>query len=121
MDDIQALEMKLRSLFMDLGGGVPHAQGDISAADLASGVSVAGTSSPKDICTPVTTPVSTLPANPPQPPSSLALGSAGAMQGPGTSVSTPVQIASTVVPAASFGQTTPSKTPLSRGPVSNPD
>ncbi|MEQ2161376.1 hypothetical protein GOODEAATRI_009030, partial [Goodea atripinnis] len=40
-DDIQALDMKLRSLFMDLGGGVPSTQGDILAADPATGASVA--------------------------------------------------------------------------------
>lgn len=117
-DDIQALEMKLRSLFMDLGGGVPHAQGE---AELVPGVSVGGTSSPKGVCTPVTTPVSMQPANAPQTPSSLALGSAPPIQGPGASGSAPVQVAASVVSASSFGQTTPSKAPLSRGPVSHPE
>ncbi|XP_040001806.1 serine/threonine-protein kinase WNK1 [Xiphias gladius] len=123
-DDIQALEKKLRSLFMDLGGGVPSTQGDVLATDPASGASVAGTSSPmgpsSTSTTTVTTPGSSLPANPPQPPSSLALGSLGSpapIQGPGTPISTPAQ---NVIPASSFGQTTPSKTPLSRVPASSP-
>ncbi|KAM8740457.1 serine/threonine-protein kinase WNK1 isoform 8-T9 [Acanthopagrus schlegelii] len=123
-DDIQALEKKLRSLFMDLGGGVPPTQGDIVAGDPASVASIGGTSSPIGPCstssTSVTTPGSSLPANPPQPPSSLALGSPAPIQGPGTPISTPAQIVSTVVPASSFGQTTPSKTPLSRVPASSP-
>ncbi|TKS90865.1 Serine/threonine-protein kinase WNK1 [Collichthys lucidus] len=116
-DDIQALEKKLRSLFMDLGGGVPPTQGDI-LADPASGGSAAGTSSPMGPCstssTSVTTPGSSQPSNPPQPPSSLALGSTVPIQCPGTPISTPTQIASTVIPASSFGQTTPSKPTLSR-------
>ncbi|KAG7495971.1 serine serine/threonine-protein kinase WNK1-like isoform X1 [Solea senegalensis] len=95
-DDIQALEKKLRSLFMDLGGGVPSTQGDILAADIAS---VAGTTSPggpnSTSTSSVTTPGSSLPTNPLQPPSSLALGSLGSpapVQGPGTPISTPVQM-----------------------------
>lgn len=95
-DDIQALEKKLRSLFMDLGGGVPPTQGDIVAGDPASVASIGGTSSPIGPCstssTSVTTPGSSLPANPPQPPSSLALGSPAPIQGPGTPISTPAQI-----------------------------
>ncbi|XP_026217499.1 serine/threonine-protein kinase WNK1 isoform X2 [Anabas testudineus] len=120
-DDIQALEMKLRSLFMDPGGGVPSTQGDNLAADLVSGASVAGTSSPMGPCststTSVCTPGSSLPANPLQPPSSLALGSPAPIQGPGTPISTPAQ---TVIPASSFGQTTPSKPPLTRVPSQQP-
>uniref|UniRef100_A0AAQ5YC95 non-specific serine/threonine protein kinase n=1 Tax=Amphiprion ocellaris TaxID=80972 RepID=A0AAQ5YC95_AMPOC len=123
-DDIQALDKKLRSLFMDLGGGVPSTQGDILAGDPASGPSVPGTSSPIGPCsttiTSVTAAGSSQAANSPQPPSSLALGSLGSpvpMQGPGTPISTPAQ---TVIPAASLGQTTPSKTPLSRVPASSP-
>ncbi|XP_039891217.1 serine/threonine-protein kinase WNK1 isoform X6 [Simochromis diagramma] len=119
-DDIQALEMKLRSLFMDLGGGVPSTQGDIVAADLAA---VAGTSSPVGPCSTSTTSVaasgSSQSAIPPQPPSSLALGSLGSpapIQGPGTPVFTPAQ---SIIPV-SLGQTTPSKTPLSRVPASSP-
>ncbi|CAI5635999.1 unnamed protein product [Oreochromis niloticus] len=119
-DDIQALEMKLRSLFMDLGGGVPSTQGDIIAADLAA---VAGTSSPVGPCSTSTTSVaasgSSQSAIPPQPPSSLALGSLGSpapIQGPGTPVFTPAQ---SIIPV-SLGQTTPSKTPLSRVPASSP-
>ncbi|KAF0029707.1 hypothetical protein F2P81_018812 [Scophthalmus maximus] len=99
-DDIQALEKKLRSLFMDLGGGVSSPQGDILAADTASGASVAGTTSPmgpsSTSATSMTTPGSSLPTNPLQPPSSLALGSLGSpapVQGPGTPISTPVQTA----------------------------
>nr|XP_024661395.1 serine/threonine-protein kinase WNK1 isoform X11 [Maylandia zebra] len=119
-DDIQALEMKLRSLFMDLGGVVPSTQGDIVAADLAA---VAGTSSPVGPCSTSTTSVaasgSSQSAIPPQPPSSLALGSLGSpapIQGPGTPVFTPAQ---SIIPV-SLGQTTPSKTPLSRVPASSP-
>ncbi|XP_063356696.1 serine/threonine-protein kinase WNK1 isoform X9 [Pelmatolapia mariae] len=119
-DDIQALEMKLRSLFMDLGGGVPSTQGDIVAADLAA---VVGTSSPVGPCSTSTTSVaasgSSQSAIPPQPPSSLALGSLGSpapIQGPGTPVFTPAQ---SIIPV-SLGQTTPSKTPLSRVPASSP-
>lgn len=93
-DDIQVLEKKLRSLFMDLGGAVPSA--DILASDPASGAHAAGTSSPigppSTSSTSVTTPGSSLPTIPPQPPSSLVLGSPAAIQGPGTPVSTPAQI-----------------------------
>uniref|UniRef100_A0A3B5QRI8 non-specific serine/threonine protein kinase n=1 Tax=Xiphophorus maculatus TaxID=8083 RepID=A0A3B5QRI8_XIPMA len=123
-DDIQALDMKLRSLFMDLGGGVPSTQGDILPAEAASGAAAAGTSSPISAgptsTTSVTAPVSTQSVNPPLPPSSLALGplgSAAPMQGPGTPVATP---ASSIIPASSMGQTTPSKTPLSRVPATSP-
>uniref|UniRef100_A0A3Q3AT14 non-specific serine/threonine protein kinase n=1 Tax=Kryptolebias marmoratus TaxID=37003 RepID=A0A3Q3AT14_KRYMA len=63
-DDIQALDKKLRSLFMDLG---------------ASSATV----------TAVTAPGSSQSAVPPQPPSSLALGSPAPIQGPGTPLSTP--------------------------------
>ena len=93
-DDIQALDKKLRSLFMDLGGGVASAQGDILAVDMASGASVAGTSSPVGPSSTSTTAITAQSANPPQPPSSLALGSLGSsapVQGPGTPVSTPAQ------------------------------
>ncbi|XP_072233796.1 serine/threonine-protein kinase WNK1 isoform X9 [Leuresthes tenuis] len=119
-DDIQALDKKLRSLFMDLGGGVASAQGDILAVDIASGASVAGTSSPVGPSSTSTTAITAQSANPPQPPSSLALGSLGSsapVQGPGTPVSTPAQ---TVIPASSLSQTTPSKTPLSRVPATSP-
>ncbi|XP_029968896.1 serine/threonine-protein kinase WNK1 isoform X2 [Salarias fasciatus] len=122
-DDIQALDKKLRSLFMDLGGGGASSQGEAPAADPASGASGAGTSSPVGIVstsvTSVTAPASGQTANPPQPPSSLALGSLGSpvpIQGPGTPITTPAQ---TVI-SASLGQTTPSKTPLSRVPASSP-
>uniref|UniRef100_A0A3B3Y1K9 non-specific serine/threonine protein kinase n=1 Tax=Poecilia mexicana TaxID=48701 RepID=A0A3B3Y1K9_9TELE len=123
-DDIQALDKKLRSLFMDLGGVVPSTQGDVLPADPASGASVAGTSSPISAgptsTASVTAPGSTQSVNPPLPPSSLALGplgSAAPVQGPGTPVATP---ASSIIPASSMGQTTPSKTPLSRVPSQQP-
>lgn len=97
-DDIQALEKKLRSLFMDLGGGVPPTQGDVIAAEPASVSTVTGTSSPLGTCstssTPVTTPGSSQSANPLQPPSSLALGSPAPVQGPGTPIATTAQIGS---------------------------
>ena len=95
-DDIQALEMKLRSLFMDMGGGGSATGGDLSAADPASGAHAAGTSSPMGPCptssTSVTTPVSSQPANPPQPPCTLPLGSPAPAQRPGTPISTPAPI-----------------------------
>ncbi|XP_037837166.1 serine/threonine-protein kinase WNK1 isoform X7 [Kryptolebias marmoratus] len=116
-DDIQALDKKLRSLFMDLGVGVPSAQGDISAADVTSGAPGAGTSSPigasSATVTAVTAPGSSQSAVPPQPPSSLALGSPAPIQGPGTPLSTPAQ---TIIPASS----TPAKTPLSRTSATSP-
>lgn len=81
---------------MDPGGGVPSTQGESSAADIVSGVSVAGTASPmgpiSTSTTSVTTPGPSLPANPLQPPSSLALGSPTPIQSPGTPISTPAQI-----------------------------
>ncbi|XP_028253227.1 serine/threonine-protein kinase WNK1 isoform X2 [Parambassis ranga] len=120
-DDIQALDKKLRSLFMDLGGVVTSTQGDILAGDPASVAAAGGTSSPIGPCstsfTSATAPSSGQPANPPQPPSSLALGSPAPIQGPGTPISNPAQ---TAIPAPSLGQTTPSKTPLSRVPASSP-
>ncbi|XP_056280276.1 serine/threonine-protein kinase WNK1 isoform X4 [Pseudoliparis swirei] len=123
-DDIQALEKKLRSLFMDLGGGVPSTQGDISAADPASGAHAAGTSSPKGPCstsgTSVTTPGSSQPANPPQTHSGLSLGPPLPIQGLETPISIPAPNVSTIIPASSFGQTTPSKPSLSRTVASSP-
>ncbi|XP_028304160.1 serine/threonine-protein kinase WNK1 isoform X3 [Gouania willdenowi] len=116
-DDIQALDKKLRSLFMDLGGGASTAQGEVSTADSASAAPVSGSSSP---ALPGSTSTISVPApgsgpvaNPPQPPTSLALGSLGspvAVPGSGI-ISSPVQ---TVIPASVLGTTTPSKTPLSR-------
>uniref|UniRef100_A0A3B3DAV8 non-specific serine/threonine protein kinase n=1 Tax=Oryzias melastigma TaxID=30732 RepID=A0A3B3DAV8_ORYME len=94
-DDIQILDKKLRTLFMDLGAGGTSAPGDVLAADLTSTVSVPGTSSP--VCPssssiiPVTAPNSNQQA--PQPPS--------------------------MIPSSSISQTTPSKAPLSRLPVSS--
>ncbi|KAM9771823.1 serine/threonine-protein kinase WNK1 isoform 7-T7 [Syngnathus typhle] len=111
-DDIQALEKKLRSLFMDLGGGAVSPQGDSPQADANS---AAGTSSP--LGTPATSIGSGQTANTPQPPTTLALGSPTPVQGPSTPSSTPAPAANS---AATFGQTTPSKTPLSRVPTSSP-
>ncbi|XP_077355165.1 serine/threonine-protein kinase WNK1 isoform X12 [Festucalex cinctus] len=113
-DDIQALEKKLRSLFMDLGGGVVS-QGDLLPADATSGASMGGTSSPLGTSTASISSSQT--ANPPQPPTTLALGSPTPVLGPSTPVSTP---ATAVNSATTFGQTTPSKTPLSRVPASSP-
>uniref|UniRef100_A0A1A8CWZ1 WNK lysine deficient protein kinase 1b n=1 Tax=Nothobranchius kadleci TaxID=1051664 RepID=A0A1A8CWZ1_NOTKA len=73
-DDIQALDKKLRSLFMDLGVGVPSTQGDIPAADLVSGAPVTGPTSPIGTCSASIT-AATTPG--PQPPSSLTLGVLG--------------------------------------------
>ncbi|XP_015247905.1 PREDICTED: serine/threonine-protein kinase WNK1 isoform X2 [Cyprinodon variegatus] len=121
-DDIQALDKKLRSLFMDLGAGVPSTQGDL-AIDPASGAAVTGTSSPGGTGSTSTTSVtagSNQPVSPPLPPSSLALGSLGSpapLQGSGTPTATP---APSIIPASSMGQTTPSKTPLSRMPATSP-
>ncbi|XP_051748392.1 serine/threonine-protein kinase WNK1 isoform X2 [Ctenopharyngodon idella] len=101
VDDIQALDKKLRSLFMDLGSGPPSAQSDVTSDPLAA-PSVPGTSSPTACATPSGTPL---------PPSSLPLNSSGQPTGsPMTSMgngSTPV----------GYSQTTPSKAPLSRLPV----
>ncbi|KAK7878692.1 hypothetical protein WMY93_030528 [Mugilogobius chulae] len=125
-DDIQALEKKLRSLFMDLGGGVVSAQGDLVGPDSVFSPSTTGTSSPLGPSLMSTLPTTTAAphssgqvVNPPQPPSSLALGQMGSSTqsqgGPGTPISsTPVN------PALPFGQTTPSKTPVSRVPASSP-
>ncbi|RVE56777.1 hypothetical protein OJAV_G00224370 [Oryzias javanicus] len=122
-DDIQILDKKLRTLFMDLGAGGTSAPGDVLAADLTSTVSVPGTSSP--VCPssssiiPVTAPNSNQQA--PQPPSSLALGPMGSpapVRGPGTPISNPA--APSVIPSSSISQTTPSKAPLSRLPATSP-
>ncbi|KAK7129712.1 hypothetical protein R3I93_019378 [Phoxinus phoxinus] len=101
VDDIQALDKKLRSLFMDLGAGLPSAQSDVTSDPMAA-ASVPGTTSPTACSTPSGTPL---------PPSSLPLNSSGQPTGsPMTSMgngSTPV----------GYSQTTPSKAPLSRLPV----
>ncbi|XP_077450642.1 serine/threonine-protein kinase WNK1 [Stigmatopora argus] len=111
-DDIQALEKKLRSLFMDLGGGVISPQGDPPPGESASVSSAGGSSSPLG---------SSMGPNqtstPPQPPATLALGSPTPAQGPSTPISTP---AAAVNCATTFGQSTPSKTPLSRVPTLSP-
>ncbi|CAL8322854.1 unnamed protein product [Lota lota] len=115
VDDIHTLDKKLRSLFMDLGGAAPAAQGELPAGDPAAGAPVAGTTTPVGpFSTSVTTSSSGQPANSPVPPTTLALATGGAVtpvQGPGTPTSTPAQ---TSMPAAIYGPTTPSKTPLSR-------
>ncbi|KAL0196321.1 hypothetical protein M9458_009893 [Cirrhinus mrigala] len=103
VDDIQALDKKLRSLFMDLGSGPPSAQSDVTSDPLAS-ASVPGTSSPTACATPSGTPL---------PPSSLPLNSSGQPTG---SPLTSMGNASTPV---GYSQTTPSKAPLSRLPVSD--
>ncbi|XP_051544502.1 serine/threonine-protein kinase WNK1 isoform X2 [Myxocyprinus asiaticus] len=100
VDDIQALDKKLRSLFMDLGSGPLSAQTDATDSMTAPGVS--GTSSPTTCATPCGTPL---------PPSSLPLNSSSQPTGSPMSAmgnpSTPV----------GYGQTTSSKAPLSRLPV----
>ncbi|XP_051546882.1 serine/threonine-protein kinase WNK1-like isoform X11 [Myxocyprinus asiaticus] len=100
VDDIQALDKKLRSLFMDLGSGPPSAQTD--ATDPMTTPGVPGSSSPTNCTTPCGTPL---------PPSSLPLNTSGQPTGsPMTTMGNP----STPV---GYGQTTPSKAPLSRLPV----
>ncbi|XP_058629826.1 serine/threonine-protein kinase WNK1 isoform X18 [Onychostoma macrolepis] len=101
VDDIQALDKKLRSLFMDLGSGPPSAQSDV-ASDPMAAANVPGTSSPTACATPSGTPL---------PPSSLPLNSSGQPTG---SPMTSMGNASTPV---GYSQTTPSKAPLSRLPV----
>ncbi|XP_055009813.1 serine/threonine-protein kinase WNK1-like [Boleophthalmus pectinirostris] len=123
-DDIQALEKKLRSLFMDLGG-VGSPQGDLVGADSVFSPSTPGTSTPLApgfMSTLPTTIHSGQVASTPQPPSSLALGQMGASTqsqgGPGTPISAAPP--PTVNPALPFVQSTPSKTPVSRMQASSP-
>ncbi|XP_016299593.1 serine/threonine-protein kinase WNK1 isoform X5 [Sinocyclocheilus anshuiensis] len=104
VDDIQALDKKLRSLFMDLGSGPPSAQSDVTSDPMAA-PSVPGTSSPTACTTPSGTPL---------PPSSLPLNSSGQPTG---SPMTSMGNASTPV---GYSQTTPSKAPLSRLPSQQP-
>uniref|UniRef100_A0A8C1LY69 non-specific serine/threonine protein kinase n=1 Tax=Cyprinus carpio TaxID=7962 RepID=A0A8C1LY69_CYPCA len=101
VDDIQALDKKLRSLFMDLGSGPPSAQSDVTSDPMAA-ASIPGTSSPTACATPSGTPL---------PPSSLPLNTSGQPTG---SPMTSMGNASTPV---GYSQTTPSKAPLSRLPV----
>ncbi|XP_059366787.1 serine/threonine-protein kinase WNK1-like isoform X11 [Carassius carassius] len=101
VDDIQALDKKLRSLFMDLGSGPPSAQSDVTSDPMAA-ASIPGTSSPTACTTPSGTPL---------PPSSLPLNSSSQPTG---SPMTSMGNASTTV---CYSQTTPSKAPLSRLPV----
>ncbi|XP_072529026.1 serine/threonine-protein kinase WNK1 isoform X3 [Salminus brasiliensis] len=99
IDDIHALDKKLRSLFMDLGSGPPSAQADTGALE----PSIPGTSSP--------TSSTTISGGPPLPPSSLPLAFSG--QPTGSPMTTPGAAATPV----SYSQSTPSKAPLSRLPV----
>ncbi|XP_049330996.1 serine/threonine-protein kinase WNK1 isoform X4 [Astyanax mexicanus] len=92
IDDIHALDKKLRSLFMDLGSGPPSTQADSGALE----PSIPGTSSP--------TSSTTISGGPPLPPSSLPLAFSGQPTA-GSPMTTPGTAA------------TPSKTPLSRLPV----
>uniref|UniRef100_UPI004032DE0D serine/threonine-protein kinase WNK1 isoform 10 n=1 Tax=Danio rerio TaxID=7955 RepID=UPI004032DE0D len=104
VDDIQALDKKLRSLFMDLGSGPPSAQSDVTSDPTAT-PSVPGTSSPTTCATPSGTPL---------PPSSLPLNSSTQSAG---SPMTSMGNASTPV---GYSQTTPSKAPLTRLPSQQP-
>uniref|UniRef100_A0A8C2ES71 non-specific serine/threonine protein kinase n=1 Tax=Cyprinus carpio TaxID=7962 RepID=A0A8C2ES71_CYPCA len=104
VDDIQALDKKLRSLFMDLGSGPPSAQSDVTSDPMAA-ASIPGTSSPTACATPSGTPL---------PPSSLPLNTSGQPTG---SPMTSMGNASTPV---GYSQTTPSKAPLSRLPSQQP-
>lgn len=106
IDDIHTLDKKLRSLFMDLGGGgTTQADGSV---DPAGGTGVPGTSSPTG---PSSTPSST---GTPLPPSSLPLASSGPGHVSGTPLTTPGQAGT----PSTYTQTTPAKAPLSRLPVS---
>ncbi|KAJ8382039.1 hypothetical protein SKAU_G00028170 [Synaphobranchus kaupii] len=102
VDDIQALDKKLRSLFSDLGSGLSSAQPDASG-DPTSSPGVPGTSSP--------TGTTSSTSGGPLPPNTLPLGPNG--QPTTTPAATPGQTAT----PASYGQTTPAKTTLSRVPV----
>uniref|UniRef100_A0A8C1S5X4 non-specific serine/threonine protein kinase n=1 Tax=Cyprinus carpio TaxID=7962 RepID=A0A8C1S5X4_CYPCA len=101
VDDIQALDKKLRSLFMDLGSGPPSAQSDVTSDPMAA-ASIPGTSSPTACATPSGTPL---------PPSSLPLNS------PGQSMGSPMTSMGNASTPVGYSQTTPSKAPLSRLPV----
>ncbi|XP_036374169.1 serine/threonine-protein kinase WNK1-like isoform X9 [Megalops cyprinoides] len=102
IDDILALDKKLRSLFSDLGSGLSSAQPD-ATGDPAGPPSVPGTSSPTG-----TASVST---GAPLPPSSLPLVP------PGQPTSTPAATPGQAATPAGYGQTTPAKPSLSRVPV----
>uniref|UniRef100_A0A9J7ZYZ5 non-specific serine/threonine protein kinase n=1 Tax=Cyprinus carpio carpio TaxID=630221 RepID=A0A9J7ZYZ5_CYPCA len=104
VDDIQALDKKLRSLFMDLGSGPPSAQSDITSDPMAA-QSIPGTSSPTTCATPSGTPL---------PPSSLPLNS------PGQSMGSPMTSMGNASTPVGYSQTTPSKAPLSRLPSQQP-
>uniref|UniRef100_A0A8C1YFT0 non-specific serine/threonine protein kinase n=1 Tax=Cyprinus carpio TaxID=7962 RepID=A0A8C1YFT0_CYPCA len=104
VDDIQALDKKLRSLFMDLGSGPPSAQSDVTSDPMAA-ASIPGTSSPTACATPSGTPL---------PPSSLPLNS------PGQSMGSPMTSMGNASTPVGYSQTTPSKAPLSRLPSQQP-
>ncbi|XP_042174458.1 serine/threonine-protein kinase WNK1 [Oncorhynchus tshawytscha] len=104
IDDIHALDKKLRSLFMDLGGGgTTQADGSV---DPAGGTGVPGTSSPTGHSS---TPSSTGTPCPLQPP----LASSGPGHVSGTPLTTPGQAGT----PSTYTQTTPAKAPLSRLPI----
>ncbi|KAG9339111.1 hypothetical protein JZ751_024142 [Albula glossodonta] len=105
VDDIQALDKKLRSLFSDLGSGLSSSQPDASG-DPTSAPSVPGTSSP--------TGTTTVSSGGTLPPNSLPLGPTG--QPTTTPAATPGQAPT----PASYGQTTPAKASLSRVPSQQP-
>ncbi|KAJ8262050.1 hypothetical protein GJAV_G00161540 [Gymnothorax javanicus] len=102
IDDIQALDKKLRSLFSDLGSGLASSQPD-TLGDSSGAPHIPGTSSPTSTTT--SAPVG------PLPPCSLPLGPNG--QPTATPAPTPGQTATPI----SYAPTTPAKTALSRVPV----
>ena len=95
VDDIHTLDKKLRSLFSDLGGAAPAAQGELPAGDPAAGAPPGGPfSTSTTSTTSVTSPTSGQSAGAPVPPPSLALAAGGpstTAQGPGTPTSAPAQ------------------------------
>ncbi|MBN3325778.1 WNK1 kinase, partial [Atractosteus spatula] len=93
IDDIKALDQKLRSLFHEHSSALSSAQHETS--ECIGGLSLAGTSTPTGTSTTTTT-------SAPTPPTSLALGSTGQ---PG---STPLPTPGQAGTPASYGQTTPS-------------
>ncbi|XP_048862659.1 serine/threonine-protein kinase WNK1 isoform X3 [Brienomyrus brachyistius] len=100
IEDIQALDKKLRSLFSDLGSGLATA-----ATDPTIEISALCTTSPTGTSS---TPTAT---GAPLPPTSLPLGSA--VPASSTPMATPGQAAT----PSSYNQTTPAKAPLARVPV----
>ncbi|KAM9832006.1 LOW QUALITY PROTEIN: serine/threonine-protein kinase WNK1-like [Neosynchiropus ocellatus] len=104
-DDIQTLEKKLRSLFMDLGGVGPVA-GE-PPAEASAGVTSSSAGPGSTSATHVTSPL-----NPPQPP---------CCQGPPTQGPEPLGSTTTqTVGTLTSVQNTPPRAPLTRTPVSSP-